>query len=159
MPISGNMTEGLLIKQCRGRFPHCPVCIFEANCYRANVGIGPYKVFITLYKKWGFDSGDAAFLRLDIYQYNIRTDALDTVPGDHKIVPVPQNAEKPAGARNHNGADLPLRHFDFCIVNKAQPAPVADTNDLFAFEIVKAYGHIQHPFPVCFQSMLWRYGL
>ena len=35
--------------------------------YRANVGIGPYKVFITLYKKWGFDPGNAAFLRLDIH--------------------------------------------------------------------------------------------
>ena len=63
----------------------------------------------------GFWTGNAAFVRLQLYQDDVGADAADAVPGNDKIVFPPKQAKKAAGAWYHQGQDLSLRKLDLHI--------------------------------------------
>ena len=66
-------------------------------------------------KPLGFAAGDAALVRLDLHQDDIRTDAADAVPGNDKVVLPPKETKKAAGTRYYQGQDLPLWELDLHI--------------------------------------------
>ena len=84
-----------------------------------------------------------AIVRFGIHQNDIRTDSADAVPGDHIVILPAPKTEKPAGAGDNDGNDIPFGKLDPGISDIAQPPPVADTYDLFAVKIRKFRGHIQ----------------
>ena len=90
-----------------------------------------------LQQKTGSVPGYAAFFRFYVYQNDIRADPLHAAPGDHKVVPLSEKSEIPAGAGDDQGVDAALRQLDNCIADKAQPPPVVDTDDLFAVQVGK----------------------
>ena len=85
--------------------------------------------------------GNPALVWFAVYQYDIRTDFFDTVPGNYVVIPASGNTEKTAGARNHDGTEITLGNIDLDIGDEAKPLAGADADDLFALEVSKFHGH------------------
>ena len=72
---------------------------------------------------------------------NIAAKALDTLPRDVEVLSPAEEAEEAAGAENHDALDAALRDADLHIPHIAQPAAVADIDDLLAPHQCKAIDH------------------
>ena len=95
----------------------------------------------TLPQKPRLAPGHPAFIGLRIHQYDIRPDAADAAPGDHKILPPAPQSEKAAGAGDDDGNDIPLRHLHPHVGDEPQPPPVTDADDLLALQLRKLNRH------------------
>ena len=82
-----------------------------------------------------------AIVGFDIYQNNVRTDSLDAVPGDYKVIFSAADAPKPAGAGNDDCQHMAGGNFDFHIGNESKPPPVGNANDLLAVQLRDSCTH------------------
>ena len=94
-----------------------------------------------LWMKTRTGSGNPAVLWPDIHQNDVGTDLADTVPGNAVMIPPSADSQIPAWSRHDDGADFPLRHFHFHILDETQPAPVGDTDHFLALKLGEFYCH------------------
>src|SRR5699024_695378 len=81
-------------------------------------------------------------------QNDIVSDPLNALPGDVIFLPPAEQAEEPAGAVDHDGHHLTLRYPDIHIRRIAQPAAVADVDDLLPPQVLDSPLHrAPLPFP------------
>ena len=99
-----------------------------------------------------FPSLAAAFLRLDIHQYDIRPHAADPAPGDHIIIPSAQQSEEPARPRNNDGLDRSRGDLHAGIADKSQPPAVGYADHFLAVQLRKFCGHTA-PLPSVFGAV------
>ena len=89
---------------------------------------------VLAFESW-LGPGDAAGVRVGLYQDDIRPNLADTVPWNSQIVRRPHQPQHLAGAGNQNGLDVSLGDFHLHILDKSQPTSIADANDLFTLEL------------------------
>ena len=77
------------------------------------------------------------------------------VPRDVEILPAPEQSEKPARPEHDDALHRALRHLHVQIAHAAQPAPVAQVDDLLAPQVRKSF---HHAVPPRNQPMLHRAG-
>ena len=96
---------------------------------------GLLSAYNLLIKKTKLAPGNAAFVRLDIYQNDVGAHLTDTAPWDHIVIPPAPQMQKTAGAGHDDGHYLPLRQLDPHVGDEAQPLSVADGDDLLAEQV------------------------
>ena len=103
-------------------------------------------LFVQSKQQFGSATEDAALIRPDVHQHNVRANPADTVPGNHKIVPGRAKTTQFALPRHYDGRNLSVWELNNHIPDKAQPPSVADTDDLFAMQIRELCRHSKTPF-------------
>ena len=107
-------------------------------------------IFSTFLKgKQPSSPGDAAFLRLDIYQYNIRADPTDTPPGDQVILPGRADPKHATPSRHDHCGDVAAGQFDPGVGDKAQPPTIPDADHFFAIKLRKFTHNISPQQRIC----------
>ena len=89
--------------------------------------------------------GNPTFVRIYVYQHDVRAYAADAVPGDHIVVLSTEKAEIFAGSRHDDGYHLAFRQLDPGIADEPQSPAVADADDLFAVQLRKTIPHRRTP--------------
>ena len=90
-------------------------------------------------------TGNSTFFRFYVYQYDVRPDATDTPPGDHKVLPLAEKPEISAPSRHDDGLDVAVGYGHFHIGDKPQTATVTDTDHFLAEKLGKFTHHIITP--------------
>ena len=85
--------------------------------------------------------GNPALIRFHIHQNDVRPHPADALPGDAEIVLSAEQPQKPAGAGDDDGADVPLRNLHLHVGNEAQPAAVVDADHFLALQLCKSNTH------------------
>ena len=103
-----------------------------------------YQLFLV--SKWqeAFAPGDAAILRFDVNQDNIRADAADAFPGDQIILPGRADPKGPAPPGYDYRRNTPLRQTETGVSDKPQSPPIPDADHFLAVKLRK-FTHIHSP--------------
>ena len=82
----------------------------------------------------GFWTGNAAFVRLQLYQDDVGADAADAVPGNDILAGrTPETEAKAPGSRNHNSRNTPAFAVKLHIHRAAQSTAGTDIDHFFLF--------------------------
>ena len=97
--------------------------------------------------------GHPAVLRLRVHKNDIRADFFDAAPWNAEILPSAAEAKQLPGAGDDDGGDFSLRHLHLHILDKAEPASVADADYFLALQLGQFSSH-KPPLPVCLLQLM-----